>query len=204
MLVTIYTIYLLVVLVVSVWSGTVVNHASAYTYYLPAGSPSSQYSAQDEIGQYNYGYNSADQSKSEVKTADGVVRGTYGYVDANGLVQTTNYISDALGFRVAATNLPVHDVDGPAAPVQVALSSVATAAAEEEAAPVVSAAAAPVVVPQVSYAYLPYASNYGYHTVPPQHNQTNAVIQAASIAQDVQVSQTAPSISQPAAAIPAL
>ena len=62
------------------------------------------------------------------------------------------------------------------------------------AAPVVSAAAAPVVVPQVSYAYLPYASNYGYHTVPPQHIQTNAVIQAASIAQDVQVSQTAPSI----------
>ena len=78
-------------------------YGSDYTYYLPAGSPSSQYSAEDEIGQYNYGYNSADQSKSGVKTTGGVVR-------RNGLVQTANYISDALEFRVAATNLPVHDV----------------------------------------------------------------------------------------------
>jgi len=165
------------------------------------------YIFQDEIGQYNYGYNSADQSKSEVKTADGVVRGTYSYVDANGLVQTTNYISDALGFRVAATNLPVHDVEGPAAPVQVAVSPVATASAEEEAAPVVSAAAAPVVVPQVSYAYLPYASNYGYHALPTQYIQAAPAIQAAPIAQAVQVVQAAPSVqtsyaSQPAAAIP--
>ena len=28
-------------------------------------------------------------------------------VDANNLIQTVNYISDSLGFRVAATNLPV-------------------------------------------------------------------------------------------------
>ena len=159
------------------------------------------YIFQDEIGQYNYGYNSADQSKNEVKTADGVVRGTYSYVDANGLVQTTNYISDALGFRVAATNLPVHDVNGPVAPVQVAVSPLATAAAVEEAAPVVSAAAAPVVVPQVSYAYLPYASNYGYHAVPTQY------IQAAPAIQAVQVVQAAPAVetayaSQHAAAIP--
>jgi len=89
--------------------------ASDYTYYLPAGSPSSQYSAQDEIGQYNFGYNSADQSKSEVKTAGGVVRRTYSYVDANGLFQTTNYISDALEFIVAATNFPAHDVEWPTA-----------------------------------------------------------------------------------------
>ena len=33
------------------------------------------------------------------KTADGVTRGSYSYVDANGLVQTVNYISDALGFK---------------------------------------------------------------------------------------------------------
>jgi hypothetical protein len=29
------------------------------------------------------------------------------YVDANGALQTVNYIADGLGFRVAATNLPV-------------------------------------------------------------------------------------------------
>ena len=75
----------------------------------------SQYHAQDEVGQYNYGYATADSSKSEVRTADGIVQGTYSYVDANGILQTTNYISDALGFRVAATNLPVA-VEAPAAP----------------------------------------------------------------------------------------
>merc|ERR1712037_330775 len=63
-------------------------------------------------------------------------RGSYSYVDANGIVQTVNYISDAMGFRVAATNLPVHNVEG---------NSVE-----------------PVVQPEVAYAYLPYAQNYGY------------------------------------------
>ena len=77
-------------------------YGSDYTDYLPAGSPSSQYSAENEIGQYNYGYNSADQSKSGVKTANGVV-------GRNGLVQT-NYISDGLKLRVADTNLTVHGV----------------------------------------------------------------------------------------------
>ena len=47
-----------------------------------------------------------------------------------------NYISDAMGFRVAATNLPVHNVEGNAVE--------------------------PVVQPEVAYAYLPYAQNYGY------------------------------------------
>lgn len=67
----------------------------------------SQFHAQDEIGQYNYGYTNQDSSKSEFKTADGVVQGAYSYVDANGVLQSVQYISDALGFRVAATNLPV-------------------------------------------------------------------------------------------------
>ena len=38
-------------------------------------------------------------SKTESKTADGTVTGSYSYIDANGLVQTVNYVSDALGFR---------------------------------------------------------------------------------------------------------
>merc|ERR1712110_341425 len=86
----------------------------------------SQYHAQDDLEQYNYGYSNPLSTKQELKTADGVTRGSYSYVDANGLVQTVNYLSDAMGFRVAATNLPVHHVDAPVAPV---------------------AAAAPVVVP---------------------------------------------------------
>ena len=33
------------------------------------------------------------------QTADGVTRGSYSYLDANGVYQTVNYISDALGFK---------------------------------------------------------------------------------------------------------
>ena len=71
---------------------------------------SSQYHAQDELGQYNYGYSTPESSKVETKTADGIVRGSYTYIDADGRLQTVQYISDALGFRVAGTNVPVHVV----------------------------------------------------------------------------------------------
>merc|ERR1712066_745916 len=104
----------------------------------------SQFHAQDDLGQYNYGFAHPTQTKQEVKTADGVTRGGYSYIDANGIVQTVNYISDAMGFRVAATNLPVHHVDAPAvAPTAVAAPAAAPVAVEPAApaaAPVVSAA----------------------------------------------------------------
>merc|ERR1712186_292954 len=104
-----------------------------------------QFHAQDDYGQFNYGYSNGHSTKQELKTADGVTRGSYSYVDANGIIQTVNYLSDALGFRVAATNLPVHHVDAaPAAP-----------------------AAAPAMDTNVAYAYLPYATNYGYNVAAP-------------------------------------
>merc|ERR1711971_330263 len=137
--------------------------------------------AQDDLGQYNYGFAHPTQTKQEVKTADGVTRGGYSYIDANGIVQTVNYISDAMGFRVAATNLPVHHVDAaPAAPVAVAA-----------AAPVVSAAvsayhAGDVIAPQVQYSYLPYAQNYAYNT-PAAH-----VVKAAPSRPVVSVTHSAP------------
>jgi uncharacterized protein affecting Mg2+/Co2+ transport len=116
----------------------------------------SQYHAQDELGQYNYGYSDSNSVKQEIKTADGVVRGSYSYVDSDGLVQTVNYIADALGFRVGATNLPVHVVPG-------ADASVAAAAAAADQPVVAAYNTAPVLAPQVSYAYLPYASSYSYN-----------------------------------------
>merc|ERR1719244_713117 len=67
----------------------------------------SQHHAQDEFGQYNFGYAGGPSSRHEVRDAFGVVRGSYNYIDADGKIQTQNYIADALGFRVAATNLPV-------------------------------------------------------------------------------------------------
>lgn len=67
----------------------------------------SQFHAQDELGQYTYGYNDGLSSKVESKTADGITQGSYAYVDSNGILQNVNYISDDVnGFRVSASNLP--------------------------------------------------------------------------------------------------
>ena len=111
----------------------------------------SQHHAQDELGQYEYGFNTGNIAKQELKTADGVTRGSYSYVDANGVLQTTNYISDdVFGFRVAATNLPQHVV--PAAEA----APVAPVVAAAPAAPVVAAApAAPVVAAEPVVAAAP-------------------------------------------------
>merc|ERR1712038_572015 len=115
----------------------------------------SQHHAQDELGQYEYGFHTGDQAKHELKTADGVTRGSYSYVDANGILQTTNYISDdVFGFRVAATNLPQHVVPAAEAPVAAAV------------APPVPAPQ--VVAPTVAYPYLPYALQYGYNAALPE------------------------------------
>ncbi|XP_043234106.1 cuticle protein 7-like [Amphibalanus amphitrite] len=82
------------------------TYAAAPYAAVPA-SASSQHHSQDELGQYNYGYADVNSAKNEVKTADGVVRGSYSYVDSYGIPQKVSYVSDALGFRVAGTNLPV-------------------------------------------------------------------------------------------------
>lgn len=37
-----------------------------------------------------------------------MTRGSYSYIDANAQLQHVDYVADAGGFRVAATNLPVH------------------------------------------------------------------------------------------------
>jgi len=120
-----------------------------YTAAIAPGLTTSQFHAQDELGQYTYGYAgkfprnipSADNSsfssvnesipiisisikiflcyncvggpsaKTETKTADGITRGSYSYVDAHGILQTANYISDPVnGFRVSRTDLPVGPV----------------------------------------------------------------------------------------------
>merc|ERR1712190_464782 len=74
----------------------------------PLAAPSSQFHAQDEFGQFSFGYENINSAKTETKDAFGVTRGSYQYVDANGIVQTVNYIADDInGFRVAGTNIPV-------------------------------------------------------------------------------------------------
>lgn len=92
-------------------SGNAVYHAPAVT---------TQYHSQDEWGQYAYGYSGGPSAKHEQRTADGVTRGGYSYVDANGLVQSVSYVSDPVnGFRAAGTNFPTETKAAPAAvPVQ--------------------------------------------------------------------------------------
>ncbi|KAE8752293.1 hypothetical protein FOCC_FOCC001086 [Frankliniella occidentalis] len=107
----------------------------------------SQYHAQDELGQYSYGYAGGLSAKNEAKTADGITRGSYSYVDAHGLVQSRSYVSDPInGFRVAASDLPV----GPApvaAAAPVAIAAPVAAAPIAVPAPIAAPIAAPVAAP---------------------------------------------------------
>merc|ERR1712223_1212460 len=76
--------------------------------------PSSQFHAQDEFGQFSFGYQNINSARSESKDAFGVTRGSYQYVDANNVVQSVHYTADDInGFRVAATNVPVAPVTAP-------------------------------------------------------------------------------------------
>merc|ERR1739844_873836 len=76
--------------------------------------PSSQFHAQDEFGQFSFGYQNINSARSGTKDAFGVTRGSYQYVDANNVVQTVHYTADDInGFRVAATNVPVAPAAAP-------------------------------------------------------------------------------------------
>lgn len=65
-----------------------------------------QYHNQDALGQYSYGYSEPLSSKQEVRSLDGITRGSYSYQDSDGIIQTVDYRADDSGFHVAATNLP--------------------------------------------------------------------------------------------------
>merc|ERR1719219_752313 len=70
----------------------------------------SQFHAQDEFGNLNYGYANINSAKQEVGNTYGGVPGGYSYVDANGELQQVQYIADGAGFRVADSRLPVAPV----------------------------------------------------------------------------------------------
>merc|ERR1711950_106543 len=76
----------------------------------------SQYHAQDEFGNLNYGYSNLNSAKSEAGNTYGGVNGGYSYVDANGVLQQVQYVADAAGFRVADSRLPVAPVYNGVAP----------------------------------------------------------------------------------------
>merc|ERR1712106_163137 len=76
----------------------------------------SQFHAQDEFGNLNYGYANINSVKQEVRNTYGGVTGGYSYVDANGELQQVQYIADGAGFRVADSRLPVAPVYDGVAP----------------------------------------------------------------------------------------
>ncbi|CAG0883233.1 unnamed protein product [Darwinula stevensoni] len=59
----------------------------------------SQYHAQDNYGNYAYGYANKDQAKEERKFPDGTVIGSYSYNSPDGTLVTNNYVADEHGFR---------------------------------------------------------------------------------------------------------
>jgi len=83
-----------------------------------APSVSSQFHSQDEFKNVAHGYANINSAKHEQGNAIFGVSGSYSYVDANGELQTTNYVADGLGFRVAATNLPVAPTAPEVAPLE--------------------------------------------------------------------------------------
>merc|ERR1711937_603193 len=76
----------------------------------------SQFHAQDEFGNLNYGYANLNSTKQEIGNTYGGVTGGYQYVDANGNLQQVRYIADGAGFRVEDSRLPVAPVYDGAAP----------------------------------------------------------------------------------------
>merc|ERR1719154_633086 len=91
--------------------GAYAGYAGAYAapYAAPAYT-GSQFHAQDEFGNLNYGYSNINSVKQEVGNTYGGVQGGYSYVDANGALQQVQYVADGAGFRVADSRLPVAPV----------------------------------------------------------------------------------------------
>merc|ERR1712055_120346 len=85
---------------------------------------SSQFQAQDEIGNIAYGYQNINSAKQERGNVNGGVEGSYTYVDEAGS-HTVNYIADDYGFRVTSDNLPVAPVHTAVAPVYNGVAPVA-------------------------------------------------------------------------------
>uniref|UniRef100_T1JPE4 Cuticle protein 6 n=1 Tax=Strigamia maritima TaxID=126957 RepID=T1JPE4_STRMM len=102
---------------------------------------SSQFHAQDVLGQYSYGYASVDGShKTESRAADGTITGSYGYVGADGKVININYIANELGFQAISD-------DGSIVPNAISDPSDYEEEPEPEPIPLPQPAPAPVALP---------------------------------------------------------
>lgn len=87
--------------VASVYTPAVAPYASTATLRAVPSAPSTlQFHKQDEIGNYEYGYDNVNSAKKEVGNAQVGVTGFYTVKDLQG-TRTVHYVADALGFRAS-------------------------------------------------------------------------------------------------------
>ncbi|KAM0730731.1 Cuticle protein 6 [Formica fusca] len=80
--------------------------ANVWLSPISALSPLRQFHIQDGSGSYQYSFTGPHHAKAE-STLNGITKGGYSYIDANGILQTVSYTADDQnGFRVSASNLP--------------------------------------------------------------------------------------------------
>ncbi|XP_034243678.1 cuticle protein 19.8-like [Thrips palmi] len=72
-----------------------------------AAAAKTQYHAQDELGQASYGHSEPSQTHHAVQDAFGNKVGSFSYAAPDGRILRTDYVADALGYRVSSNALPV-------------------------------------------------------------------------------------------------
>ncbi|KAK4306867.1 hypothetical protein Pmani_021335 [Petrolisthes manimaculis] len=175
----------------------------------PVAPVQSKYHAQDELGQYSFGYFGGPSSRAETRDAFGHVRGSYNYVDPDGKVQTQHYVADGLGFRVAGTNLPVApDASETVETPEVAAQKATLKAVHDETPAYRKKRSAPVAPPAPTFynPYNPLRFSYGFSapltythgSVVPNHLTYSAGIPAFT------PYNTFPAVSQYTAAVPGI
>eukprot|EP00096_Caligus_rogercresseyi_P014787 TRINITY_DN7273_c0_g1_i1.p1 TRINITY_DN7273_c0_g1~~TRINITY_DN7273_c0_g1_i1.p1 ORF type:complete len:167 (-),score=29.99 TRINITY_DN7273_c0_g1_i1:39-539(-) len=63
-----------------------------------------QFHAQDEFGNVNFGYSNENSAQEESRDEYGNVVGSYSYVDPSGQTRHVSYVADEGGFRVTSSN----------------------------------------------------------------------------------------------------
>jgi len=92
---------------------------------------STQYHAQDELGQASFGYAHPGQAASNFRDAMGNQVGSYAYINPEGKQVQVSYVADSLGFRVLSNDLPVGPVAELLMPIDTNMPAVETAEVAE-------------------------------------------------------------------------
>ncbi|XP_039281332.1 cuticle protein 18.7 [Nilaparvata lugens] len=152
--------------------------AAPAVYSAPVAAPiKSQYHSQDELGQASYGHAEPGQTHNAVQDAAGNKVGSFSYVNADGKLVRTDYVADALGYRVASNDLPAAPAVVPTAPEDTPEVAAAKAAHLAEVAKASSRKRRAAVYPYSAYPYAayPYAA-YPYSAVYPHAYPTTHTV----------------------------